>query len=204
MRRHLFRRIPAVSAILAGTAGLAANAFLILYFALARPWQPGHDGPWEWLGPANDITGSLSMAALIPVIVHIRRRVPGDRLLGLLSVGGVLAAAASAAAGPLLVGGLITLDTQFVVAGVGLPVIFGWLWRAGRAAGRIALLPPRTARFGERIGMTALGATVLAGIGSLLPVGSPAQHVVVGRAALPGLPAYLAFPVWQVVVGRSW
>ena len=74
------------------------------------------------------------MAALIPVIGYVRRRVPDDRLLGVLSAAGVVASAGLAAGGPLLVGGAINLETQFVVAGVGLPVIFGWLWRACRAA----------------------------------------------------------------------
>jgi hypothetical protein len=44
----------------------------------------------------------------------------------------------------------------------------------------------------------------LAGIGALLPVGSVAQIVVLGVAAIPGLPAYLAFPVWQILAGRAW
>ncbi|HEY5878860.1 MAG TPA: hypothetical protein VIU11_08115 [Nakamurella sp.] len=198
------RRVAALSAMVGGACGVAANASLLGYYALARPWQPGHDGPYEWLGPANDLIGSLSMAALIPVIGYVRRRVPDDRLLGVLSAAGVVASAGLAAGGPLLVGGVITLETQFVVAGVGLPVIFGWLWRASRAARRTGVLPPRTARFGEIVGMTALAATGLAAIGAVLPAGSAAQYVVLGLAAVPGLPAYLAFPVWEILAGRAW
>jgi hypothetical protein len=204
MRRRLFRRVAAVSALVAGAAGITANAFLIGYFAVARSGAAGPPGRWEWLGPANDIVGSLSMAALIPVIGYVRRRVPADRVLAVLSGGALLASAALAAAGPLLVAGVITLDTQFLVAGLGLPVIFGWLWRANRASRRSDVLPPRAARLGRWIGVVALAATALAGIGALLPFGSPAQVIVVGAAAIPGLPAYLAFPVWQVVAGRAW
>src|SRR6478672_4786327 len=50
-------------------------------------------------GPTNDIVGSLSMAALIPVIGYVWRRVPGDRVLAGLSATAVLASAAFAAAG---------------------------------------------------------------------------------------------------------
>jgi hypothetical protein len=204
MMRRLFRRVAAGSAVVAGVTGVAANAFLIAYYVLARPWAAGHSGPYEWLGPANDIVGSISMALLIPVIGYVWGRVRGDRLLDALSGAAMLASAAFAAAGPMLVTGRITLETQFVVAGLGLPVIFGWLWRANRAARRQGLLAPRTARLGRWIGIFALAATALAGIGALLPVGSVAQIVVLGVAAIPGLPAYLTFPVWQILAGWAW
>ena len=115
MSGRRFSRTAGACAGVAGATGIAANAALVGYFVLAAPWEPGHSGRWEWLGPANDIVGSVSMAALIPVIAYLR--VPGDRLLAALSVGGVLAAGAFAVAGPLLVAGVITLPTQFVVAG---------------------------------------------------------------------------------------
>lgn len=204
MRRRLFRRVAGASAIVAGVAGCAANAFLIAYYLLARPWEAGHSGPYEWLGPANDVVGSVSMALLIPVIGYVWKQVRGDRPLDALSGAGMLASAAFAAAGPMLVAGRITLETQFVVAGLGLPVIFGWLWRANRAARRSGLLPPRTAGLGRWTGIVGLAATGVAGIGALLPFGSVAQIVVLGVAAIPGLPAYLAFPVWQILAGRAW
>jgi hypothetical protein len=204
MNRRLFRRAAAVSAVVAGVAGVIANGCLVLYYALARPWEAGHAGPWEWLGPANDIVGSVSMAALIPVIVYVGRKVPADRLLGVLCVAGVLASSAFALAGPMLVAGVITLETQFVVAGVGLPVIFGWLWRASWSAGHAQVLPPRTARAGELIAIAALAATGVALAGLLLPPASVGQFAVLGVAAVAGLPAYLAFPVWLIDVGRAW
>ena len=203
-RAGRFRPVAAVSALVAGAAGLAANAFLVGYYVLARPWQPGHDGPWEWLGSANDLVGALASAATIPVVGYLVRRVPGDRLLGGFGVAAVLGSAAMAAAGPMLVAGAITLQTQFVVAGVALPVLFGWLWRASVAARRHGVLPRRTARLGELIGAIALGATTVAGVGALLPAGSTAQYVLVGVAAVPGLLAYLAYPAWQLLAGRAW
>src|SRR6478752_2755041 len=38
VRRRIFRRIAAVSAVVAGAAGITANALLIGYYVLARPW----------------------------------------------------------------------------------------------------------------------------------------------------------------------
>ena len=90
MRRPVSRRFAAVSSMVAGAAGVTANAALIGYYVLARPWSSDHSGPFEWLGPANDIIGSLSMAALIPVIGFIRQRMPVDRPLAGLSGAAIL------------------------------------------------------------------------------------------------------------------
>jgi hypothetical protein len=120
------------------------------------------------------------------------------------SAGAALAALALAAAGPLLVAGVITLSAQFVVAGVGLPIVFGWLWRAGRTARHSGALPARTARAGELIARAALAGTVVAVAALLLPTASAGQIVALCAAAVAGLPAYLAFPVWLIAAGRAW
>jgi hypothetical protein len=83
-------------------------------------------------------------------------------------------------------------------------VIFCWLWRASRAAGHRRVLPRRTARVGEVIAVLALAGTAVAFTAMLLPTASAGQVVVLGVAALAGLPAYLAFPVWQLMAGRAW
>jgi hypothetical protein len=203
MRRRLFRRAAASGAVVSGITGIAANLLLILYFALAKPWNSGHDGPWEWMGPANDIVGAVSIAALIPVVAHLSRRLRHDRLIVILGVGSVLAMAAGAVAGPLLVTGQISLETQFVVAGIELPILFGWLLRVSRTGGRAGILPASLARFGERIGAGALLGTALAVLSFALPWGSIGQYALLGLAALAGLPAYLAFPVWALRLGRA-
>ena len=38
---------------------------------------------------------------------------------------------------------------------------------------------------------------------AVLPSGSVTQYVVLGLAALVGLPAYLAFPVWPILLART-
>jgi hypothetical protein len=64
--------------------------------------------------------------------------------------------------------------------------------------------PPQTARVGNLVAIVAivaLAATGLAAVGAVLPAGSVVQYVALGVAALPGLPAYLAFPVWEILAG---
>jgi hypothetical protein len=205
MRRRLFRRasrVAGAAALVSGVTGIIANGLLILYFALARPWGSSHSGPWEWMGPANDIVGSISMALLIPAVVSLGSRLRADRLLVPLGVAGAMGMGALAAAGPLLVAGRISLETQFLVAGLALPAVFGWLLRVNRTGRLTGLLPAGLARFGERIGLAALLGTALAALGLVFPMGSAAQYVILGLAAIPGLPAYLALPVWPILLGR--
>ena len=57
--------------------------------------------------------------------------------------------------------------------------------------------------FGRNVGIAALVGTAIAGVKALLPSDSASQHVVLGLAALVGLPAYLAFPVWPILLARK-
>ena len=202
MRRRLFRRAAAATALASGITGIAANALLVLFFALARPWETGGSARWDWLGPANDIVGAVSMAAFIPAVVYLTQLLRDDRLLVVLGGVSILGMGGLAAAGPLLVAGQISLETQFVVAGLALPPLFGWLLRACLTGGRRGALAPKLALFGERIGAGALVGTAVAIASLALPTGSVAQYVALGLAAIPGLPAYLVFPVWQLRFGR--
>ena len=154
------------------------------------------------VGPVNDVVGAISMAAFIPVIVQLGRRVPGSRLLQVLGWGSVAAAARLVlVVGPMLLG-WVSLVVQFVVAGVGLPVLFGWIWIVNRTGLRARTLPRTVARWGIRVGAGAVAGTALAGVGSLLAWGSTGQYVLLGIGAALGLPAYLAFPIWVIVLGR--
>ena len=125
MRRRLFRRAAAATAIASGITGIAANGLLVLFFALARPWETGGSARWDWLGPANDIVGAVSMAAFIPAVVYLTQLLRDDRLLVVLGGMSILGMGGLAAAGPLLVAGQISLETQFVIAGLALPPLFG-------------------------------------------------------------------------------
>ena len=201
MKRRLFRRRAAICALISGVSGIAANLLLAGFFAVARPWVHS-SSPWAWLGPANDVTGAISMATMIPVVAYVGRLIPSTRRLRVLAWGSMLAMGALAFAAPLMLSGVVTLTVQFAVAGVGLPVIFGWLVVVNVSGGRAGAIPDSVAVFGRNVGAAALVATAIAGAGTLVPSGSAAQYVVLGLAALVGLPAYLAFPVWPILLAR--
>jgi hypothetical protein len=188
MKHRLFRRGVGGYALISGITGIAANLSLAGFFALARPWGDP-SSRWAWLGPANDITGAISMATLIPVVVYLGRRIPATRLLQVLAAGSVLAMGALALVAPLMLAGVVSLTVQFVVAGVGLPVIFGWLVVVNRAGRRSALLPGSVAAYGRIVGIAALAGTALAGAAAFLASGTTAQYVLLGLATMIGLPA---------------
>ena len=72
------------AAILNGVAGVVGNVFLLLFFALARPFDI-HTG-YSWLGPANDAVTVAQFAAFVPVAVALRARLPVSLWFGLPSL----------------------------------------------------------------------------------------------------------------------
>jgi len=202
MRRRLFRRVAACGAVIGGISGIVANLALMGFFALSRPWQPA-TSQWAWLGPANDVTGAVSTAALIPVVIYLHRVLPRNRLLTVFGTAGILGMAGLTVVAPLMLSGVVTLMVQFVVAGVALPAMFGWLLVVNRVGRREGVFPVALANFGERVGVAALVATGIAGMALVVPPGSVPQNVLLGIAAIVGLPAYLAFPVWPIRLART-
>lgn len=183
-------------------AGILANLALLGFYLLARPWVAGTSA-WDWLGPANDVTGAVSMAALIPLVAYLDRALPTGRLQRALGICSILGMAGLACVTPLMLYGVVSLTVQFAVAGVALPPIFGWLLVVNRVGRRTEEFPASVATFGERVGLAALAATGIAGVALLLPGGSITQYVIFGVAAVVGLPAYLAFPVWPLLLARK-
>jgi len=169
MRRRLFRRVAACGAVIGGVSGIVANLALMGFFALSRPWQPATQ--WAWLGPANDVTGAVSTAALIPVVIYLHRVLPRNRLLTVFGTAGILGMAGLTVVAPLMLSGVVTLMVQFVVAGVALPAMFGWLLVVNRVGRREGVFPVALANFGERVGVAALVATGIAGMALVVPPG---------------------------------
>lgn len=185
-------------AVVAGVAGIAANAALIGFFALADPWT-GEGGTGWWLGPVNDLLGTAFAGAMIPVVVHVSRAVPTSRAVRVTVRVLVPALGALALAGVGLVTGVSTLQVQFAVSAVGVPALVLWLFLVGRAGERTGALDALTARWGRACGV---GMVVGAAIGlpalAFLPGGSPLQVVALGLAALP----WLVIPVWPLLLAR--
>lgn len=183
-------------AVASGVAGLVANALLILFYVLARPWS-GQWSEYAWLGPANDLVVAVQFAALVPVALAVHTALGGR--VGGFTATGVTAMVAATVLQLALVGGLVAFDVE-VYAVVGcMAVVFAWMLAAS-VAGR-SVLAPAAVRLGTLAGVGFLAGLAVAGLGLLLPEG-PARYAAWAVGGLAGLAGWLAFPVWPLALVR--
>lgn len=186
-------------ALVAAVTGCTANGLLLALYTVALPGN--HD--YDWTGPANDVIGAVAALAMIPMAGGVRDLLGGPGRLPLLTRGVAVSAVAMAAASGLLVTGRIEFPVQGVV-GTGFAVtLLLWTGSAGRWAAATGALPPRLARAARLIAAGGLVGLPLAAVGAALPRGSVAQHAVGGAGVGLVLAAYLALPVWQVLLSRA-
>ena len=182
--------------VASGVCGVVGTALLAAFFAFADPFTTS-GGPWHWAGRANDVVGSLAWFLLIPAVAWFAF-VLRDVLVRVWSALTVVGLAAMAVAGPLLVREQITLDDQYAVSAVGLPLVVGWVWLVSRRGARWGAIGGVAAATGRATVLVfVLGAVVgLAGL-ALLPWGSPALVV----ALVPGVLGWVALTAWPLVLG---
>lgn len=192
----------------AGTMGLLANLCLIVMYALLG-LQGGspEDGTslglaFHAAGSSNDLLGSLSTACMIPVALYLGKRLPRRRTVLLVQTAGLAAMALLSIGGPLLVLGVLAFEIQTPIAMGALIFLSVWLLVTSRWLRLSGAVPTRVTRFGELVGVGFLAGYVVVGLGLLLPWMSWPQLVVFGVGVLVGLPAYLGFPVWFLLLGR--
>jgi hypothetical protein len=188
-------------ALVSGGAGLAAGLALLLFFALAAPFD-GEPSSWDWLGPTNDVTGAVQSAALVPVALALLRLMADSRTVRGWTTVGVAAMVVGSALGVALVLGLIPFPLQAPLVTFCIFVQFGWLFAVSRAGLRLGVLPLVVAKTGMLVSLGLAVAAVLVLPALLLPRGSIGQYVSFGVAALPGLVAWLGFPAWAVLLAR--
>lgn len=182
--------------LLAGVTGVVANLLLAALWALAIPGLE----KFEWTGPANDVVGGIvSTGALVPVAVALAALLD-RRLVRVVTSLAVVAMGAMVVSSALLVADVLSFDVQVYVA---IPVVvfmFGWVAAVGYVGTRGGRLPPRLARAATVIGLAGVAGLALALPGLLLPAQSVQQYVLFGAGLVVGVPAYLAFPVWLIVL----
>ena len=61
----------AVAALGSGLIGIVGNVYLVLFYLVAKPWQPGSVG--GGYGTINDWLAALQLVLLIPVVVWLGR-----------------------------------------------------------------------------------------------------------------------------------
>jgi hypothetical protein len=192
----------------AGLAGVLANVCLIAMYGLLGLQGGGPENgtslglAFHLAGSASDLLGSLSTAFMIPVALFLGRRLPRRRPARFVQAAGLAAMAFLTVGGPLLVLGALSFEIQTPVAIAAWIILSLWLLLVNRWLRQSDALPYRLIRLGELVGVGFLAGYLIVGFGLLLPWMSWPQLVVFGFGVLVGLPAYLGFPVWFVVLGR--
>ena len=189
----------------AGLTGILAKLCLITMFVLLGGGL--EDGTllgsaFHAAGSASDLLGSLSTALTTPVAIFWGRRLPQRRTARFVQAAGLASMVLLSVGGPLRVLGVLTFEIETTLAIAELIILNFWLLLINRWLRLSNVLPYRTARFGEFMGAGFLAGYVIVGLGLLLPWMSWPQLAVFGVGVLVGLPAYLGFPVWFVVLGR--
>jgi hypothetical protein len=187
------------AALVSGATGLAANAFLVLFYVLAEPFSENPNGA-GWLGTASDWLEVPQFLALVPVVLALGRRLPRTRWLRGVTVAGAVAMAATATAQLLLVLGLLRFEVQIVVVVAALVVGYLWLLAVSLAGHRTATLPRPLTRAGLLVGPSLpVGMAVVAA--SLLAPGPARTALLVAGLAIGGA-GWLALPVVPLLVAR--
>jgi deazaflavin-dependent oxidoreductase (nitroreductase family) len=196
--RRALRAHPAAWALVSGVAGLCSGMFLILFFAIARPFS-GQPSAWSWLGPANDLTSALQAASLVPVALALRDLMP-DEHVRRWTVIGVVAMGAAAVLPVLLVAGVLPFAVQAPLVTLFIAVMYCWLYAVSRAGNRSGVVPKAVARVGMGTSLALAAAGVVGALSLLPPARSPAQYAGFALAAVPAVLAWLGFPAWTLLM----
>ena len=189
------------TALASGLIGILGNVYLVLFYLVAKPWQPGSvDGGY---GTINEWLVALQLMLLIPVVIWLGQQTRSEKWPRRWTGIALSASVAVVVLQLLLLGGVLPFAVQFGPVSVCIVLIFCWTGVISAAGRRRGLLSRPTARLG-RLMMWAqpVGAAAFVvglGISALHGAGSGAW--VVG--GLPGALVWLAFPIWVLLVARD-
>jgi hypothetical protein len=181
-------------ALVAGVTGCTANGLLLALYAVALPGNHAYD----WTGPANDVIGSVSGLAMIPMALGVRDLLGAPGRLPVLTAALAAGNAALAGASALLVTDVVELPVQLAVGVASATALLLWTRAVGHWGLVTAALPTRLSGAAKVIGGLGLAGLPVLGIGAALPSRSVPQYVVGGIGLALSLSAWLAVPIWQV------
>ena len=196
------RRVTRWAAWVAGATGCAANLLLAVFYA-GRGTSLGMQGAAEWAGPANDVVGAVSSAAMVPMALGLLAHLGRPRGLVLVTWAAVGAMIALCASSVLLLRGVIPFTAQAAAAVPAVAMIFGWLLLVGRAGRATATSARPLSTAAVTIGAGLLTAFPLLGAAALLPNGSPGRLLLGGLGLTLGVAAFVAYPIWLLRLARS-
>lgn len=176
-------------------AGLQLLGLYVVEFGL-----PQSGGP---LGSANDLTSAPFAVLVIPVAIALGAALRSSRAVVMLSLAVIIAMAALALSGPLLVYGVIDFfPTQVAIGSGSALLLLTWIAVTSRAFGHAPYLSA-PARLGRALGVLFMAALLLIAASLPLPWGSLPQQIVLGVGFVLGGLTWLAIPLWFLLVGRS-
>jgi hypothetical protein len=182
------------AAVVAGIVGVIANLLLVGFYA----WQVGRPEHGSWLGPANDLVGSVGSALMAVVAFGLGPMLPQRFTARAANLVGIAAMVALTILGPLLVAGVLSFEVQSPIALGCFLVLAGWLvlvnrWLRGAIPGRVT-------RLGAWSGAAVLVGAGVLGLGFLLAVVRLPLYTVGGLLAVCGM---LAIPIWFLLLGHK-
>ena len=150
----------------------AANVLLAGFYAGRASTLGVVGSAAEWAGPANDVVGAVSTAAMVPMALGLLAHLGRPRGLEVVTWAAVGAMVALSVLGP-AAARRHPVRRSAAAAVPAVAVIFGWLLLVGRAGRATRRLPASLSTAAITIGTGLLTAFPLLGAAALLPTGSP-------------------------------
>lgn len=196
------RRMTRRAAVVAGATGCTANVLLATFYA-GRATGVDQPGAFEWAGPANDLVGALSSAAMVPMALGLLAHLGRPRHLIVATWAAVGAMAVLTTSSVLLLLEVIPFTAQAAASIPAVAIIFGWLLLVGRAAPATGHLPAPLSTAAVTIGAGLLAALSAAGAAALLPTASSGQELLGGTGLTLGIAAFVAYPIWLLRLAHA-
>lgn len=176
--------------------GVFSLVALILFYAIELTGPP----PYTF-GALSDITGAAWNLLLVPLVIGI-----GSGVLPAAAGRWILVATAAAsgvaAVGPaLLVAGVLPFEVSTAISVAALMVQAGWLVAVGAGLRRCPGWQ-MLGRGGRVIGIGTWAGAILFAASLPFGWGSPAQVVVMVAGLIPGLLAWMFWPVWVFLLAH--
>jgi hypothetical protein len=187
------------SALASAAAGIAANTFLVAFYASAKPWLDSPSPP-GWYGRANDTLAVVQYLALLPVMLGLGRLMPSDPLARAWTKVGLTAAGSYIVLQVLLLTRILPFGIEVVPAT--LCVIASVIWAAGisHAGARARILPPWVALTGRMLATALVLGAGLFVVGFAAAIVSGVSWLWVA-GGLPGALVFFLLPVWTLLAG---
>jgi hypothetical protein len=207
-RIRVARSVAALTALASGLIGILANVYLVLFYLTAKPWQPDSvarqvKGDPTGYGIVNDWLIPLQLVLLIPIVIWLGQQTQIEKRSRRWTAIALAASIAATLLQLLLVTGVLPFAIQVGPVAVCVMLLLCWAGIMSSAGRRHHVLSHTTARLG-RLMMWAVPVGLAAfavGIGISALQGDGSWAWVVG--GLPGALAWLAFPLWVLLVARD-